>query len=74
MTYGKYMSVLVTILLDLTIFGAGIPNLLVASENLQLLSQQMSDGKVNISFCYLLIVIGFCLCPLMWLGSPKNIK
>ncbi|CAD7083932.1 unnamed protein product [Hermetia illucens] len=74
MTYGKYMSILVTILLDLTIFGAGIPNLLVASENLQLLSQQVSDGKVNISFCYLLIVIGFCLCPLMWLGSPKNIK
>ena len=27
--YGRYMSIFVTVLLDLTVFGAGIPNLLV---------------------------------------------
>lgn len=27
--YGKYMRVLVTVLLDMTVFGGGVPNLLV---------------------------------------------
>lgn len=36
MTYGKKISKFATFLLDITIFGAGIPNLIVASQNLQL--------------------------------------
>lgn len=59
---------------DLTVFGAGIPNLLVASQNIELLGLRVSNGKFDFSFCYWLIIIGIFLCPLMWLGSPKNMK
>lgn len=95
--YGKYMRIFVTILLDMTVFGAGIPNLLVgkpkncwvstfrhcsynfnflsaASQNLQLLGHRISNGNFYFSFCYWLILIGLFMCPIMWLGSPKNMK
>lgn len=29
LVYGKYMSIFVTVLLDITVFGGGVPNLLV---------------------------------------------
>nr|XP_040224133.2 uncharacterized protein LOC120950287 [Anopheles coluzzii] len=73
-TYGKRMSVFVTVLLDLTVFGGGIPNLLVAAQNLQLLGARVSDGSLELSFCYWLLIIGLFLCPIMWLGSPKNMR
>ncbi|GAB0090493.1 uncharacterized protein DMENIID0001_052290 [Sergentomyia squamirostris] len=74
LTYGKYMSIFVTFLLDLTVFGGGIPNLLVASQNLQLLGLRISEGSFDLSFCLWLIVIGIFICPIMWIGSPKNMK
>lgn len=74
MAFGAPMKLFVTFLLDLTVFGAGIPNLLVASQNLQLLGLRMSSGSFNFSFCYFLIIIGLFLCPIMWLGSPKNMR
>ncbi|ETN65440.1 vesicular inhibitory amino acid transporter [Anopheles darlingi] len=78
-TYGKRMSVFVTVLLDLTVFGGGIPNLLVAAQNLQLLGARISSddpggSSFQLSFCYWLILIGLFLCPIMWLGSPKNMR
>uniref|UniRef100_A0A182W2W7 Amidase domain-containing protein n=1 Tax=Anopheles minimus TaxID=112268 RepID=A0A182W2W7_9DIPT len=73
-TYGRRMSVFVTVLLDLTVFGGGIPNLLVAAQNLQLLGARVSGGSFEISFCYWLLIIGLFLCPIMWLGSPKNMR
>lgn len=73
-TFGEPMKLFVTVLLDLTVFGAGIPNLLVASQNLELLGLRISSGTFDFSFCYFLIIIGLFLCPLMWLGSPKNMK
>lgn len=45
-----------------------------ASQNLQLIGRRISDGEFNFSFCYWLIVLGIVLCPVMWLGSPKNMK
>lgn len=74
MTYGRSASVFVTVLLDLTVFGGGIPNLLMASQNMQLLGVRISDGGFDLSFCVWMIIIGVFLCPLMWLGSPKNMK
>lgn len=74
MTFGQPMKAFVTVLLDLTVFGAGIPNLLVASQNLQLLGLRISNGSFDFSFCYFLIIIGIFLCPIMWLGSPKNMR
>ncbi|XP_062554511.1 uncharacterized protein LOC134219696 [Armigeres subalbatus] len=73
-TYGKRMSMFVTVLLDMTVFGGGIPNLLVASQNLQLLGSKLTGGEFEFSFCYWLMLIGMFLCPIMWLGSPKNMR
>ncbi|CAG9806548.1 unnamed protein product [Chironomus riparius] len=73
-SYGTGMRIFVTVLLDLTVFGAGIPNLLVASQNLQLLGLRISNDSFNFSFCYFLLIIGLFLSPLMWLGSPKNMR
>ena len=74
MTFGPIMKHFVTFLLDLTVFGAGIPNLLVASQNLELLGLRITNGSFDFSFCYFLIIIGLFLCPMMWFGSPKNMK
>uniref|UniRef100_A0A1B0GJI0 Putative amino acid transporter n=1 Tax=Lutzomyia longipalpis TaxID=7200 RepID=A0A1B0GJI0_LUTLO len=74
LTYGKYMRIFVTFLLDITVFGGGIPNILVASQNMQLLGLRISQGSFNLSFCVWLVVIGVFICPIMWLGSPKNMK
>lgn len=74
MTMGPTMSKVVTVLLDVTVFGAGVPNLLVASQNIQLFGLKMTDQRVDLSFCYWLIVLGILLCPIMWLGSPKDMK
>lgn len=95
------MRIFVNILLNITVFGAGIPNILVgmfilsffyfilnhknvsrynffsfrtASQNLQLIGQRISDDEFQFSFCYWLILLGVVLCPVMWLGSPKNMK
>lgn len=46
----------------------------LASQNLQLIGQRISDDEFQFPFCYWLIVLGIFLCPIMWLGSPKNMK
>ncbi|XP_063977939.1 uncharacterized protein Mah isoform X2 [Diachasmimorpha longicaudata] len=74
MTLGPMARTWINILLDLTIFGCGIPNLLVASQNLQLFGLKVSDNQFDLSFCYWLLVVGVLLCPLMWLGSPRDMK
>lgn len=101
------MRVFVNVMLSVTVFGAGIPNILVgmqilhkpqkknavlhfffcidlkwvndvsvllASQNLQLIGQRVSDGEFEFSFCYWLVLLGILMCPVMWLGSPKNMK
>ncbi|XP_023290535.1 amino acid transporter AVT1C [Orussus abietinus] len=74
LTLGSWARTCVTILLDFTVFGGGIPNLLVASQNLQLFGQEVSGKKFDLSFCYWLLVVGVLLCPFMWLGSPRDMK
>ncbi|XP_037943882.1 amino acid transporter AVT1C-like [Teleopsis dalmanni] len=74
LAYGPYLSLFVTILLDLSIFAMGIPNLVVASENLELVVQRISDDRYTFSFCYWVIIVGLFICPLMWLGSPKHMR
>ncbi|XP_029177780.1 amino acid transporter AVT1B [Nylanderia fulva] len=72
LTMGPRARSIVTLLLDLTVFGCGIPNLLVASQNLHLFGLKISG--FDLSFCYWLLVVGILLCPLMWLGSPRDMK
>ncbi|XP_059488359.1 uncharacterized protein LOC132204082 [Neocloeon triangulifer] len=71
---GLKASRLVSFLLDITVFGGCIPNLLVASQNLQLIGLKMSHWSFEFSFCYWLVLVGIALCPIMWLGSPKDMK
>ncbi|XP_047347609.1 amino acid transporter AVT1C isoform X2 [Vespa velutina] len=74
LTLGPRARTIVTFILDLTIFGCGIPNLLVASQNLQIFGVRISDERFDLSFCYWLLLVGLLLCPFMWLGSPRDMK
>ncbi|KYN01315.1 Proton-coupled amino acid transporter 3 [Cyphomyrmex costatus] len=74
LTMGQRTRSIVTLLLDLTVFGCGIPNLLVASQNLHLFGLKVSEQRFDLSFCYWLLIVGLLLCPLMWLGSPRDMK
>ncbi|XP_006610904.1 proton-coupled amino acid transporter 4 isoform X1 [Apis dorsata] len=74
LTLGSRARSLITIILDLTIFGCSIPNLLVASQNLQIFGLKISGQQFNLSFCYWLLIVGILLCPIMWLGSPRDMK
>ncbi|KAK9869589.1 hypothetical protein WA026_003340 [Henosepilachna vigintioctopunctata] len=73
-TYGRKLSSLVTILVDFTVFSGGIPNLIVASQNLQLVGLRLTNEHLDISFCYWILILGTILCPILWLGSPKDMK
>ncbi|EFN79625.1 amino acid transporter AVT1B [Harpegnathos saltator] len=74
LTMGSRARSIVTVLLNLTVFGCGIPNLLVASQNLHLFGFKISGQHFDLSFCYWLLIVGVLLCPLMWLGSPRDMK
>nr|XP_003704137.1 PREDICTED: uncharacterized protein LOC100883108 [Megachile rotundata] len=74
LTLGPRAKTLVTIILDITVFGCSIPNLLVASQNLQLFGLKISGQRFDLSFCYWLLIVGLLLCPIMWLGSPRDMK
>ncbi|XP_043595986.1 amino acid transporter AVT1B isoform X2 [Bombus pyrosoma] len=74
LTLGPRARTLVTIILDFTVFGCSIPNLLVASQNLQIFGLKISGQRFDLSFCYWLLIVGVLLCPIMWLGSPRDMK
>nr|XP_018916094.1 PREDICTED: uncharacterized protein LOC109043358 [Bemisia tabaci] len=74
LTFNTRMRKFVTFLLDITIFGGGVPNLLVASQNLQILGLKISNFEWDVSYCYWMLLLGVALCPAMWLGSPKDMK
>ncbi|XP_046980111.1 amino acid transporter AVT1B [Schistocerca americana] len=74
LSYGRKFGKFVTILLDLHIFGNAVPDLIVAAENLQLLGLKSSSWEFDFSFCYWTIVLGICLCPITWLGTPRDTK
>ncbi|XP_073982626.1 uncharacterized protein isoform X2 [Rhodnius prolixus] len=74
LAFGRNASRLVTIILGLTVFGGGAPNLLVASQNLQLIGLKLSSYDMDFSYCYWLLILGLICCPLMWLGGPKDLK
>ncbi|XP_018331303.1 amino acid transporter AVT1D isoform X3 [Agrilus planipennis] len=72
--YGKTVAAFITFLVNIGIFSASIPNLIVASQNLQLLGENVGGGSVKISYCSWIIIVGVAICPFLWLGSPKDIK
>ncbi|XP_061399780.1 uncharacterized protein LOC133335523 [Musca vetustissima] len=74
LAYGRYCGFFVTILLDLSIFAAGIPNIVMAAQNLELVGDRITDGEFRFSFCYWTIIVGVFISPLVWLGSPKHMR
>ncbi|EDW67765.1 uncharacterized protein mah [Drosophila virilis] len=74
LAYGPYMSLLVSVLLDLSIFAMAVPSIVMAAENLEAVVLRMSAGQYSFSYCYWAIVVGLVICPLMWLGSPKHMR
>ncbi|XP_063542721.1 uncharacterized protein LOC134751268 [Cydia strobilella] len=74
LAFGQHARRLVTFLIDATVFSAGVPNFIVASQSMQLFWWKITGGEVGISYCVWMIIIGLLLCPVMWLGSPKDMK
>ncbi|XP_063388126.1 probable sodium-coupled neutral amino acid transporter 6 [Cydia fagiglandana] len=74
LAFGRHARRLVTFLIDATVFSAGVPNFIVASQSMQLFWWKITGGEVGISYCVWMIIIGLLLCPVMWLGSPKDMK
>jgi len=74
LAYGPYMSLLVSVLLDLSIFAMAVPSVVMAAQNLEGVVLRMSAGQYNFSYCYWAIIVGLVICPLMWLGSPKHMR
>ncbi|XP_013115946.1 uncharacterized protein LOC106093442 [Stomoxys calcitrans] len=74
MAYGRYCGFFVTILLNLSIFAVGIPNVVMAAQNLELVGDRITDGEFKFSFCYWTIIVGVFMSPLVWLGSPKRMR
>ncbi|KAH8388230.1 hypothetical protein KR093_001291 [Drosophila rubida] len=74
LAFGPYVSLLVSVLLDLSIFALAVPSIVMAAENLEAVVLRMSAGHYNFSYCYWAIIVGLVICPLMWLGSPKHMR
>ncbi|XP_063369450.1 probable sodium-coupled neutral amino acid transporter 6 isoform X1 [Cydia amplana] len=74
LAFGQHARRLVTFLIDATVFSAGVPNFIVASQSMQLFWWKISGGEVGISYCVWMVILGLLLCPVMWLGSPKDMK
>ncbi|EDV94491.1 sodium-coupled neutral amino acid transporter 1 [Drosophila grimshawi] len=74
LAFGPYVSLLVSVLLDLSIFAMAVPSIVVAAENLEAVVLRMSAGHYNFSYCYWAILVGIVICPLMWLASPKHMR
>ncbi|RVE45114.1 hypothetical protein evm_010223 [Chilo suppressalis] len=74
LAFGQPTRKLVTFLIDATVFGAGIPNFILASQSLQLFWWKISGGEIGITYCVWMLVIALLLCPVLWLGSPKDMK
>ncbi|KAM3961434.1 uncharacterized protein ACR2FA_004548 [Aphomia sociella] len=74
LAFGVQARRLVTFLIDAAVFGAGVPNFILASQSMQLFWWKISGGEVGITYCVWMIIIALLLCPVMWLGSPKDMK
>ncbi|KAK6620579.1 hypothetical protein RUM43_010871 [Polyplax serrata] len=74
MVWGKTTGRIINFLIDVSVFCSNIPALLIASQNLQFFDATISNYTFNFSYCYWLVILGVALCPLTWLGSPKDTK
>ncbi|XP_022818471.1 probable sodium-coupled neutral amino acid transporter 6 [Spodoptera litura] len=74
LAFGAPAKRLVTFLIDAAVFGSGVPNFIIASQTLQIFWWKISGGEIGITYCVWMVILGLLLCPVMWLGSPKDMK
>nr|BCT36595.1 putative amino acid transporter minor isoform [Bombyx mori] len=74
LAFGDPARRLVIFLIDATVFGSGVPNFILAAQSLQIFWWKISGGNVGVTYCIWMIVLALLLCPIMWLGSPKDMK
>ncbi|OQV18096.1 hypothetical protein BV898_07867 [Hypsibius exemplaris] len=67
---GKAGRIGVSVCLYITLFGAGTVFILLAAENMKTLFCNI--GGIAISQCYWILIVAAVLCPLLWLGTPKD--
>lgn len=67
--FGKFGRYLVSFSINFTLFGVSTVFLLLASENVQAL---IDDLHKDVSFCYWLMILAAILTPVVWLGTPKD--
>uniref|UniRef100_A0A0A9ZCL0 Proton-coupled amino acid transporter 4 n=2 Tax=Lygus hesperus TaxID=30085 RepID=A0A0A9ZCL0_LYGHE len=68
---GKWGRILVTICVQITLFGAGVVYLLLASQIVQDLLKNVFPG---IHYCMWFLIFAVFITPPMWLGSPKDFR
>lgn len=74
LAFGVPAKRLITCLIDATVFGSGVPNFIIASQTLQIFWWKVSWGLVRVTYCVWMVILALLLCPIMWLGSPKDMK
>ncbi|XP_055332577.1 uncharacterized protein LOC129584441 [Paramacrobiotus metropolitanus] len=67
---GRAGRIAVSICMNITLFGAGTVFLLLAAENMKTLFCNL--GGIAISQCYWILIVAAVLCPILWLGTPKD--
>uniref|UniRef100_T1HU60 Aa_trans domain-containing protein n=1 Tax=Rhodnius prolixus TaxID=13249 RepID=T1HU60_RHOPR len=66
---GRWGSILVSACIQITLFGAGVVYLLLASQNVQDLLKPLLP---RVTFCTWFIIFAILITGPMWLGSPKD--
>lgn len=74
LAFGSPARRVVIFLIDATVFGSGVPNFILASQSLQIFWWKISGGSISVTYCVWMLILGLLLCPVMWLGSPKDMK
>ncbi|RUS82820.1 hypothetical protein EGW08_009440, partial [Elysia chlorotica] len=63
--------IIVSLSINLTLFGVAVVYLLLASENLH---QLVKNAGKDISFCIWILIIAAVLCPPSMLGTPSDMS
>ena len=53
------------------LFGSSTVHMILISEMLAEVVQKQTD--VDLTKCHVILIVGACLIPLTWLGSPKDL-
>lgn len=67
---GTAIKVIVSVCIDITQFGIAVVFLLLSSKNIHDFINAFFNAEI--SYCYVVLVVGFCLLPVTFLKSPQD--